>query len=294
MRKILALGCITLITGCASYDSSPAREQWNLYDTDSLSTTNLRSDEALAVFYRPSELQGPAVNVYMNGRYQASLIKEGYTPMAVCAEKALLTASFSSNQQFGNRTKGVTYALPAQEKTYIRVTTDEQGEPIFERVSEEQAHSEMPLKDKVIHTLSRTNSACQSEIVIKNTIMSAQALWDTNKFAYRDILPAGKQEIENVIAFVRQNEARITQIEVSGYADPQGNDAYNLKLSQQRAEAVRESLMQAGITQQIEAVGYGKQNLAAANCAIKYKNNPKQRTVCDAQNRRVEITVYGR
>lgn len=294
MRKWLTLGCITLLAGCSMYDSHPAREQWNLYGSDTLSTAELRENESLAVFYRPSDLVGAPVNVYINGRYQASLIKEGYTPMAVCAEKALFTASFSSNQQFGNRTEGVTYALPAREKTYLRVTADEHGKPIFERVSEQQAQTEMPLKGKVVQTLSRANSACQPEVIIKNTIMNAQALWDTNKFAYRDILPAGKQEIEKVIAFVRENEARITQIEVSGYSDPQGNDAYNLTLSQQRAEAVREGLKQAGITQAIDAVGYGKQHLVAANCAIKHKNHPTKRAACDAQNRRVEITVYGR
>lgn len=296
MKKLFALGALALLTACSTpvgnYDSQNAKEHWNNYGTDSLSTDGLNGEQALAVFYRPSELQGPAVNVYINGRYQASLLKEGYTPIAVCAEKSLFTASFTTNQQFGNRTQGVTYALPAQEKTFIRVTTDEYHQPIFERVSQAQAEAEMPSKGKVTQTLSRVNSRCD-EVVIKNGIMSASALWGLDKYRYQDILPAGKKEIRDLVAFIKANEGRITHIEVSGYTDPEASEAYNLALSQRRADAVRQGLLNSGVNVAVQAVGYGQQNLVAANCRAKFANNPKQRAACNAPNRRVEVTVFG-
>lgn len=296
MKKLVVLGTLSTLVACTTnqtYEGKQVREYWENYGSDPLNTTQLNDTEALAVIYRPTELQGPAVNIYINGRYQASVLNEGYTPIAVCAEKSLLTASFTANQGFGNRTQGVTYALPAQQKTFIRLTTNELGEPIFERVSEEQAQAEMPLKDKVTQTLSRVNSRCDQPIVIHNAIMNAQAVWDIDKFSFNDILPNAKKELNNLVQFIQQNNTRITHIEVSGYTDPQANDAYNLNLSQRRADAVKQGLINAGVTQPIQAVGYGKQNLVVANCAVKYKHNPKQQAICNAPNRRVEITVFG-
>ncbi len=48
-------------------------------------------------------------------------------------------------------------------------------------------------------------------------------------------------------------------ITVEGFADPAGSAAYNRRLSQRRAEAVREYLLAQGLTrEQLRAVGYGE------------------------------------
>lgn len=294
MKKLILLTSVALAVSACSVRSSSSGvlEHWENYGSDDLSTAQLTNKQALAVFYRPSDLQGPAVNVYINGRYQASLLEEGYTPIAVCAEKSLFTASFTTNQKFGNRTQGVTYSLPAQEKTFVRVTTDTNNQPIFERVSQEQAEAEMPSKGKVTQTLSRVNPNCD-EVVIKNGIMNASALWGLDKYSYKDILPAGKQEIKDLVRFIKENSHRVTHIEVSGYTDPEASDAYNKTLSQRRAESVRQGLLNSGVNVPVQAIGYGKQNLVVANCRTKFANNAKQRAACNEPNRRVEVAVFG-
>lgn len=71
---------------------------------------------------------------------------------------------------------------------------------------------------------------------------------------------------------------------VEGYTDNTGSAAYNEKLSNQRADAVHDFLLQEGVDPQtITAVGYGEQFPVAPN------NTAKGR----AQNRRVEIVVSG-
>lgn len=71
-------------------------------------------------------------------------------------------------------------------------------------------------------------------------------------------------------------------IEVAGNTDSTGNDDYNLKLSQQRAEAVRDYLVQQGIPQDhISAKGYGETNPIADNKTISGR----------AMNRRVELHI---
>ena len=48
------------------------------------------------------------------------------------------------------------------------------------------------------------------------------------------------------------------KITVEGFADPAGSDAYNRALSQRRADAVRAYLAQRGLSQEVQAVGYGE------------------------------------
>ncbi len=71
------------------------------------------------------------------------------------------------------------------------------------------------------------------------------------------------------------------RIEVAGHTDSQGSDAYNLKLSQQRADAVRSYLIEKGVAaDRLVAKGYGETKPIADN------GTPEGR----AENRRVELT----
>jgi OmpA-OmpF porin, OOP family len=65
-----------------------------------------------------------------------------------------------------------------------------------------------------------------------------------------------------------------------GYTDSIGSDAYNEKLSQRRAEAVKQYLVQKGVDPSRIAVrGLGKTNPVATNATAEGR----------AENRRVEI-----
>jgi outer membrane protein OmpA-like peptidoglycan-associated protein len=71
------------------------------------------------------------------------------------------------------------------------------------------------------------------------------------------------------------------KVEVAGHCDSQGADAYNLKLSDQRANAVRNYLISDGVAaDQLVAKGYGETRPIADN------NTEEGR----AENRRVELT----
>jgi outer membrane protein OmpA-like peptidoglycan-associated protein len=56
-----------------------------------------------------------------------------------------------------------------------------------------------------------------------------------------------------------------TVIEVRGYTDSTGSAAYNLKLSQARAESVLRYLQEHGVSNQLTAKGYGKEDPIADN-----------------------------
>lgn len=69
-------------------------------------------------------------------------------------------------------------------------------------------------------------------------------------------------------------------IEVAGHTDSKGSDAYNMKLSQQRAEAVRNFLISRGVAaDRLTAKGYGESQPVADNATEEGR----------FQNRRVEL-----
>jgi outer membrane protein OmpA-like peptidoglycan-associated protein len=78
------------------------------------------------------------------------------------------------------------------------------------------------------------------------------------------------------------NEYKSTMIEVAGHTDSTGSDSYNQKLSQRRATAVSNVLVNDGVQElRIDTVGYGETRPIANN------NTPAGRQ----QNRRVELTL---
>lgn len=77
-------------------------------------------------------------------------------------------------------------------------------------------------------------------------------------------------------------------IVVEGHTDALGSQAYNLRLSRKRADAVKRELARALPRVRIRAVGYGESRPVAPNTKDG-KDNPEGR----AKNRRVTITFQG-
>jgi outer membrane protein OmpA-like peptidoglycan-associated protein len=73
-------------------------------------------------------------------------------------------------------------------------------------------------------------------------------------------------------------------VNVEGYTDSVGSDDYNLKLSQRRADAVRDYLTSNGINPlNVQSIGLGKADPVASNDTAAGRQ----------QNRRVEMVVSG-
>ena len=103
------------------------------------------------------------------------------------------------------------------------------------------------------------------------------------QFAYNKatLLPVSNQRLDQIVAVL--TEYPDYSLGMSGHTDDVGNEAFNLRLSYDRAEAVRAYLIGKGIpAARIEARGYGKRKPIASN-----KTKAGQ-----ALNRRVEMDPY--
>ncbi|MCB0327589.1 MAG: OmpA family protein [Bdellovibrionales bacterium] len=96
------------------------------------------------------------------------------------------------------------------------------------------------------------------------------------------ILPESYSELDSAAEIIAEHSNQIQAIVIEGHTDSQGKDAYNLKLSQRRAESVKQYMVDKGIDPaKLRAIGYGE-------------SRPKVEEVDSESrriNRRVEFTV---
>jgi outer membrane protein OmpA-like peptidoglycan-associated protein len=96
------------------------------------------------------------------------------------------------------------------------------------------------------------------------------------------LLPSAQAKLGQVASVLANQDKDVHHLVVEGYTDAQGSDEFNQKLSEKRAEAVRDYLVSHGISQdRVSAKGLGESNPIADN------NTAEGR----ANNRRVEIVV---
>ena len=80
-------------------------------------------------------------------------------------------------------------------------------------------------------------------------------------------------------------------VEIQSHTDSKGNENYNVKLSQKRAESIVTYLTQKGISiKRLVAKGYGENKPIAPNDLPNGSDNPEGR----AKNRRTDFKIIGK
>ena len=118
--------------------------------------------------------------------------------------------------------------------------------------------------------------------------LAADALFDFNK---ADLRPEGKAKLDKLTADIKGIKLEV--ILAVGHADRFGDDAYNQKLSEKRAAAVKAYLVSKGIdANRVYAEGKGEKQPVTKPDQCK---GPKSKAVVDClqPDRRVDIEVIG-
>lgn len=112
-------------------------------------------------------------------------------------------------------------------------------------------------------------------------------------FGKATLRPGAEKSLDEVQQKIANEVSEISAINVAGYTDRIGSDAYNLKLSQARADNVANYLISKSISPEvITAVGYGKADPVTGNKCDNVKGR-KALIACLAPDRRVVINVTG-
>ena len=116
-------------------------------------------------------------------------------------------------------------------------------------------------------------------IEVGTKVRLENVFFDTNKTILR---PESFEELDKVVDFLNENPS--VTIEIGGHTDDVGSDDYNQQLSQGRAEALRQYIVDAGLdANRITALGYGESQPEVPNTSADNRQ----------VNRRVEFKVLG-
>lgn len=113
--------------------------------------------------------------------------------------------------------------------------------------------------------------------------LAADVLFD---FDQATLLPKAEETLTKAAKFIRERAAGVVRIE--GHTDAKGDDAYNQRLSERRAESVRQWFARHGLGDlQFSPRGFGETRPLAPNTKAGGADDPDGRR----KNRRVEIVI---
>ena len=143
------------------------------------------------------------------------------------------------------------------------------------RLQAEQSQAELRRQ-----LLLQFNTILQTRDTARGLIVNmSDVLFDTARYSLK---PGAREKLAKVAGIILGHPG--LKIAVEGYTDSVGGDDYNMKLSENRANAVRDYLVGQGLNGgSITAEGFGKTNPVADNSKAAGRQ----------QNRRVELVVSG-
>lgn len=247
------------------------------------------------VFIRPSANNQPAdqssTNIGLDGRFLTSLQDGHYSAGVVCAGNVSLSAVPTAAKVNDLKLGAATINLKAGETQYFLVgTKTDNYVPVLQQITQAQAN-EILSADKTYkqnHQISRVNpencpapapkpapapvpapvvapapAPAPTEYYVETRPnVRLNILFDFDK---SNIKAKYKGEVEKAAAFLAQYPDAKAIIE--GHTDSVGSDAYNQRLSERRANAVRQALIsQYGISaSRLTAQGFGESRPVATN-----------------------------
>ncbi|MCD6017300.1 MAG: hypothetical protein K0S53_421 [Bacteroidetes bacterium] len=120
-------------------------------------------------------------------------------------------------------------------------------------------------------------------VIVGSKIVLNNIFFDFDKTTLR---PTSNVELKNILRLLTKYPKMI--IEIAGYTDSKGTDAYNVKLSKDRAQAVVDFLIVKGVVKnRLVAASYGEAFPAAPNENADGSDSPTGRQL----NRRVELKI---
>ena len=204
---------------------------------------------------------------------QAEIAQAEAEKMKAEAQQAAAEAS----RQKEAAEKATAEAVAQQQALAAETAKAQQAAAQSEQLRQQAEKEKQELRARLLQQL---NTILSTRDTARGLIANmSDVLFKTGSF---ELLPGARERLAKISGIVLAYPSLHLQIE--GHTDSVGSDEYNQNLSEQRADAVRDYLVQQGIaTDSIEARGLGKTLPIASN------ETPEGRQ----QNRRVELVLSG-
>lgn len=204
---------------------------------------------------------------------QAEAAKAEAERMKAEAEQAAAEAA----RQKEEAEKAKAEAVAQQQALAEQAAKAQQAAAQSEQLRQQAEKEKQELRARLLQQL---NSILATHDSARGLIASmSDVLFKTGSF---ELLPGARERLAKISGIVLAYPSLHLQVE--GHTDSVGSDEYNQQLSEKRAGAVRDYLIQQGIsTDAIEARGFGKTDPIASNETAEGRQ----------QNRRVEMVISG-
>jgi len=192
------------------------------------------------------------------------------------AEKAQADAERSkaaADLQAAQRAQAEAAAQEAQARAQKAREQQQAAEQAAQQAAQQTEQMRERLKQQLNQVLQTTETA-------RGLVMNmSDVLFDFNKYSLKPDAQVKLAKVSGILLAYPN-----LKLQIEGYTDNIGSEEYNQKLSEQRADAVRDFLVAQSVPQgNISAAGYGKNNPIADNSTNAGR----------AQNRRVQLVVSG-
>ena len=165
----------------------------------------------------------------------------------------------------------------------FKITTKRPYSLLFEKAEYFTKTLMVPLNPKIGTDTLFNPDLCLQPYVVGKPMVIKNILYDYNVATLR---PESKIVLNGVVDILNDNPK--LKVELSAHTDSVGGEAYNQKLSQERAQSCVDYVISKGIAaDRIFARGYGELRPIAPNSLPNGKDNPEGRQ----ENRRTEFTV---
>lgn len=187
--------------------------------------------------------------------------------------KARQDAEQAAQQQAVQRAQAEAATAEAEARAEKAREEQRAAEQSAQQATQQTEQMRERLKQQLNQVLQTTESA-------RGLIVNmSDVLFDFNKYTLK---PEAREKLAKVSGILLAYPN--LKLQVEGYTDNIGSDDYNQKLSEERADAVRDYLVSQGVqNSNVTAAGYGKSDPIADNST----NSGR------AQNRRVQLVVSG-
>lgn len=274
----------------------------------------LVKEQSRLVFYRAATEVGSGVaSIYINGVYQASLQVGAYTEVCLPPSTIEVGARMVTNGMQSRDEMDVVNSLSLKggDDLFVRLSEPKPGRAMFVAVRAEQALPELVKLRAQQHTFSRVTqaTACQdapkvvtppvkaapkeASMKVQTITLEADALFDFGKSDVGSIPPKGQRILGHLVDRIKSEFGRgdRVRIQIVGFADSFGSDATNMRLSKERAAAIKAYFVQGGLSaSSIKTDGRGDNGRVITTCGTKLT---PENVACNKPNRRVVVTVYG-
>jgi len=168
----------------------------------------------------------------------------------------------------------------AESERQAAVAATERANAATEQANELRQKAEAERSDLRAELMRQFNLILETRDTARGLIVNmSDVLFDTGKATLR---PGAREKLAKVSGIIQSHPG--LKLEIEGHTDSVGGDEYNQQLSEKRADAVRDYLVQQGISRDaITAKGYGKSRPVVSNASAEGRQ----------RNRRVEMVVSG-